>query len=192
MGTVALQQQEKTISELEKEVYQLEKTEGVRKTEICDPKDRESRQQNEIETFREKLNEAHALIASNQQVIEYLNKQLTERDLKTFAPLSTVNLPLSRDTRSTSGAIHVATSSGASTAANCRSNRYQSASSPSRTVAAMQQTPGGVSTAAPGSVGLSSTGASEAEARQKRIEALLQSRGVPLVGPVKYKSGAEK
>ncbi len=28
------------------------------------------------------------IMASNQQVIEYLNKQLTERDLKTFAPLS--------------------------------------------------------------------------------------------------------
>lgn len=48
--------------------------------------------QGEVDQYREKLNEAHSLIASNQQVIEYLNKQLTERDLKTFAPLSTTAL----------------------------------------------------------------------------------------------------
>ena len=47
--------------------------------------------QADIDQFREKLNESHALIASNQQVIEYLNKQLTDRDLKTFAPLSKIH-----------------------------------------------------------------------------------------------------
>ena len=35
---------------------------------------------------------------------------------------------------------------------------------------------------------VTSTGnkSAEAEARQKRVESLLQSRGVPLVGPVRY------
>lgn len=37
-----------------------------------------------------------------------------------------------------------------------------------------------------------STGASDAEARQRRIEALLQSRGVPLVGPVRYLANKEE
>eukprot|EP00926_Amoebophrya_sp_RCC4398_P017132 GSA120T00015101001.1 len=162
---VALQQQEKTISDLERDRHAMSKTEDVRKTEITDGRDREARLQTEVDQYREKLNEAHSLIASNQQVIEYLNKQLTERDLKTFAPLSTVSLPI-RDTRSTRGAIETASQA--------------SAAPPMSTVALVQPSPGAASTAVPG------TTQSEAEARQKRIEALLQSRGVPLVGPVRY------
>eukprot|EP00392_Amoebophrya_sp_AT5.2_P001363 g1365.t1 len=168
---VALQQQEKSIADLERDLHAATKTEDVRKTELVDGRDREGRLQGEVDQYREKLNEAHSLIASNQQVIEYLNKQLTERDLKTFAPLSTVSLPI-RDIRSTRGAIDSA-AAGAQTSSVMPSIATTWPAPP-------QPSPGAASTAVPG------TTQSEAEQRQKRIEALLQSRGVPLVGPVRY------
>ncbi|CAD7926756.1 unnamed protein product [Amoebophrya sp. A25] len=179
---VALQQQEKTIADLERDLHAMAKTEEVRKTEIADSREREARLQQEVDQYREKLNESHSLIASNQQVIEYLNKQLTERDLKTFAPLSTVTLPMTSGREPTARTLttreaidHAGVPSigsqhtgGTTTAAHTHLPAYSPASS------------AGASTAAPG------TNATEAEARQKRIEALLQSRGVPLVGPVRY------
>lgn len=85
--------QEKTVADLEKELHTKIKTEEVRKTEIQDSHDRTVKLQSENDDIRSKLNEAASMISNNQSVIEYLNKQITERDLKSFAPLSTVNVP---------------------------------------------------------------------------------------------------
>lgn len=42
----------------------------------------------ETTTLREKLAESHKLLASNKQVIEYLNRQINERDVRIFSPLT--------------------------------------------------------------------------------------------------------
>lgn len=50
-------------------------------------KERLERQREDIEELRKKLAEAHEVVRSNQDVIEYLNRQLAERDLKALPPV---------------------------------------------------------------------------------------------------------
>jgi len=70
-------------------VLELERAEDLSKhvleekgQELARAKEREERLQQEIEEFKKKLAEAHDVVRSNQDVIEYLNRQLTDRDLK--------------------------------------------------------------------------------------------------------------
>ena len=53
--------------------------------ELSRAKSREEHCKDDISELRKKLSEAHEALKSNQDVIEYLNRQLTERDMKKFA-----------------------------------------------------------------------------------------------------------
>eukprot|EP00933_Yihiella_yeosuensis_P030490 TRINITY_DN24135_c0_g1_i1.p1 TRINITY_DN24135_c0_g1~~TRINITY_DN24135_c0_g1_i1.p1 ORF type:complete len:646 (-),score=153.02 TRINITY_DN24135_c0_g1_i1:125-2062(-) len=57
---------------------------GAKEDELSRAKEREERLQQDVEEIKKKLAEAHDVIKSNQDVIEYLNRQLTERDLKSL------------------------------------------------------------------------------------------------------------
>merc|ERR1719443_445106 len=49
--------------------------------EVLRCKEREERMQSEIEDLKKKLAESHKVLRDNHDVIDYLNRQLTERDL---------------------------------------------------------------------------------------------------------------
>lgn len=97
LKTTALAQQEKCAAELkqvgETSKYAVEEKEH----ELLRAREREERHQQDLEDLRKKLAEAHEVIKSNQDVIEYLNRQLTDRDLKALPPMATQE----RETRGT-------------------------------------------------------------------------------------------
>eukprot|EP00927_Polykrikos_kofoidii_P009378 TRINITY_DN13911_c0_g1_i1.p1 TRINITY_DN13911_c0_g1~~TRINITY_DN13911_c0_g1_i1.p1 ORF type:complete len:714 (-),score=128.18 TRINITY_DN13911_c0_g1_i1:320-2461(-) len=73
----------------DKAVLDLKRTEELGKhlldekeLELTRGKDREARLQHEVDEANRKLAEAHEVVRTNKDVIEYLNRQLTERDLK--------------------------------------------------------------------------------------------------------------
>jgi len=78
----ALVQQEKSMLELEKADAMSKHVLGDKDTELSRGKEREGKLQQDIHELKKQLAEAHEVIKSNQEVIEYLNRQLTERDLK--------------------------------------------------------------------------------------------------------------
>jgi len=83
----ALSQQEKSVSELERAGENGRHVVEEKAQELFRSKDREERLRLDIEDLRKKLAEAHEVLKSNHDVIEYLNRQLTERDLKSLPPV---------------------------------------------------------------------------------------------------------
>merc|ERR1711933_683795 len=55
--------------------------------ELARSKERETRLQQDLEELRRRLTEAQDVMKSDQEVIEYLNRQLTDRDLKAIPSL---------------------------------------------------------------------------------------------------------
>merc|ERR1719313_1777652 len=82
----ALAQQEKTLLELEKENEKGKFVAEEKELGLGMAMEKEEHLHQQAENLREKLSEAHKVIQSNQEVIEYLNRQLTERDLRGFSP----------------------------------------------------------------------------------------------------------
>jgi len=82
----ALAQQEKALLELEKENEKGKYVAEEKELGLGRAKEKEEHLHLQAENLREKLAEAHKVIQSNQEVIEYLNRQLTERDLRGFSP----------------------------------------------------------------------------------------------------------
>ncbi|CAL1167902.1 unnamed protein product [Cladocopium goreaui] len=97
-----LAQFERARHELEREGqvnrHQLEE----RDNELLRGKAREEKLQEDLEEMKRKLLEAQDVIKSNQEVIEYLNRQLTERELKA---MPTPNSTLQTDFSKTSPAL---------------------------------------------------------------------------------------
>ncbi|CAE7382766.1 SASS6 [Symbiodinium natans] len=77
-----LMQHEKTRLELEKAEELKKHALEEKGHELSRGKAREEKLQQDIEDLKRKLAEAHDVMKSNREVIEYLNRQLTERDLK--------------------------------------------------------------------------------------------------------------
>lgn len=77
-----LMQHEKTRLELEKAEELKKHALEEKGNEVMRGKAREEKLQQDIEDLKRELVEAHDIIRSNKEVIEYLNRQLTERDLK--------------------------------------------------------------------------------------------------------------
>jgi len=75
---------------------------GEKETELSRGKAREERLQQDVEELKKKLADAHEVIKSNQEVIEYLNRQLTERELKAIPGGS--GFHMHQDTGSSRGA----------------------------------------------------------------------------------------
>eukprot|EP00397_Hematodinium_sp_SG-2012_P012634 GEMP01012810.1.p1 GENE.GEMP01012810.1~~GEMP01012810.1.p1 ORF type:complete len:625 (+),score=132.32 GEMP01012810.1:75-1949(+) len=92
---LTLIEQEKNMGAVEKELLGEKKQEDVLNMQLNETKSREEKLRREFESLKSNLSEAHDMIKNNQQVIDYLNKQLTERDLKTFAPLQMSASPVS-------------------------------------------------------------------------------------------------
>ena len=79
-----LVQHEKTRLELEKGEELKKHALDEKDQELSRGKAREEKLHQDIEDLKRKLAEAHDVMKSNREVIEYLNRQLTERDLKTL------------------------------------------------------------------------------------------------------------
>lgn len=120
--TAALAAQEKGVVELERQIETHKRAEVESKTHLEHITDKHRNSGNEVEVLKEKLDEAHKLLSSNQQVIEYLNRQLNEREVNRFSPL-TVSGALPPPPLSSSSASIVAGTPGAynSTPASWRS-----------------------------------------------------------------------
>lgn len=83
----ALLQQEKAVLELEKAEELSKHLLEEKEAELGRAREREERLKEELKELKEKLGEARDVLKSDQDVIQYLNKQLTEKDLKTLPPL---------------------------------------------------------------------------------------------------------
>mmetsp|Transcript_86272 Transcript_86272/g.217118 ORF Transcript_86272/g.217118 Transcript_86272/m.217118 type:complete len:712 (-) Transcript_86272:185-2320(-) len=77
-----LAQQEKAVLELEKAGEINKHVLQDKDQEISRAKDRETKLQMDAEELKKKLADAHEVLKSNQDAIEFLNRQLTERDLR--------------------------------------------------------------------------------------------------------------
>eukprot|EP00913_Durusdinium_trenchii_P017888 g16808.t1 len=121
---VKLRQKQSELTDLEKARLELEK-EGQLSKLVLDEKDqellrgkhREEKMKEDIDEMKRTIDEcdwcseAHDVIKSNQEVIEYLNRQLTERELRTMptVPMSgTANSTFQSDVPSRSGTTSVA------------------------------------------------------------------------------------
>lgn len=80
----ALAQQEKSQMELERADEVHKHLIEEKELELSRAKSREEHCKDDISELRKKLSEAHEALKSNQDVIEYLNRQLTERDMKSL------------------------------------------------------------------------------------------------------------
>jgi len=87
LKVAALAQQEKTTSELEKVGEHSRRDLEERDQELGRGRERQARLQDDIAELKKKLGEAHDVLRSNQEVIEYLNRQLTEKELRSFPAL---------------------------------------------------------------------------------------------------------
>jgi hypothetical protein len=97
----ALTQQEKSVQDLERAEENGRHVAVEKEQELSRSKEREERLQQDVEDFRKRLAEAHEVVRSNQDVIEYLNRQLAERDLKALPPvLPAGSGGMERETRS--------------------------------------------------------------------------------------------
>jgi spindle assembly abnormal protein 6 len=83
----ALSQQEKSLVDVERAEETGRHLVEEKAQELLRGKEREERQRQDIEDLKRKLAEAHEVLKSNHDVIEYLNRQLTERDLKSLPPV---------------------------------------------------------------------------------------------------------
>merc|ERR1712125_243246 len=75
LKTNTLAQQEKAVLELERAEDMSKHIMDEKQQELARAKEREERLQQDIEEMKKKLAEAHDVIKSNQDVIEYLNRQ---------------------------------------------------------------------------------------------------------------------
>merc|ERR1712150_334095 len=87
LKTSALAQQEKAVLELERADEQSKHVREEKEHELARSKEREARLQQDLEELRRRLTEAQDVMKSDQEVIEYLNRQLTDRDLKAIPSL---------------------------------------------------------------------------------------------------------
>jgi len=83
----ALAQQEKAALELSRAEELGKHALEEKERDIARGKEREERLQQDLADLKRKLTEAHEVLRSNQDVIEYLNRQLTERELRAIPPL---------------------------------------------------------------------------------------------------------
>jgi len=83
----ALTQQEKSVFDLERSEETGRHMVEEKVQELLRSKEHEERHRQDVEDLKKKLAEAHEVLKSNHDVIEYLNRQLTERDLKTLPPV---------------------------------------------------------------------------------------------------------
>jgi chromosome segregation ATPase len=81
LQTTALHEQEKTVLELEKGIDATRKDADQERKERVAADDRKQDANRQAEECQKKLQEAQELLASNKQVIDFLNKQLTDREL---------------------------------------------------------------------------------------------------------------
>lgn len=84
LKATALAQQEKVLLELEREHEAGKRAVGDKEQGLDNARQQSAQLEREVQSLKDKLAEAHGVIKSNQEVIEYLNRQLTERDLKGF------------------------------------------------------------------------------------------------------------
>ena len=84
LKVTALHQQEAAIQEFEKKVAELQREVSTAKEISERHREAGDNLQREVEATNAKLHEAHNLLQSNEQVIAYLNKQLTDREVRTF------------------------------------------------------------------------------------------------------------
>jgi spindle assembly abnormal protein 6 len=141
-----LKEKAKELAQHEKSILDLERTTELNK-HVLDEKENAVSRGNEkqallvrdTEDLKTKLGEAHDVLKTNQEVIEYLNKQLTERDLKGITPLAGFELGKGIPQFSPG----VGASSGASTSiafGGARGSLFQGvATGAARTAATMQQ-----------------------------------------------------
>eukprot|EP00419_Tripos_fusus_P056030 CAMPEP_0172811990 /NCGR_PEP_ID=MMETSP1075-20121228/9754_1 /TAXON_ID=2916 /ORGANISM="Ceratium fusus, Strain PA161109" /LENGTH=704 /DNA_ID=CAMNT_0013651481 /DNA_START=22 /DNA_END=2137 /DNA_ORIENTATION=+ len=87
LKTSALAQQEKAVLELERADELSKHVREEKEHELARSKEREARLQQDLEELRRRLTEAQDVMKSDQEVIEYLNRQLTDRDLKAIPSL---------------------------------------------------------------------------------------------------------
>lgn len=82
LKTSSLEQQEKVAQELDR-AGELSKREVAEKQrELLVAREREDKLKQEVEEHKHRLSEAHQVLKSNEDVIEWLNRQVTERDIK--------------------------------------------------------------------------------------------------------------
>lgn len=82
LKTSSLEQQEKVAQELDR-AGELSKREVAEKQrELLLAREREDKLKQEVEEHKHKLSDAHQVLKSNEDVIEWLNRQVTERDIK--------------------------------------------------------------------------------------------------------------
>ncbi|KAF4725602.1 Spindle assembly abnormal protein 6, partial [Perkinsus olseni] len=81
----AMQTHEETIHELDHRLLEEQRSHDDSKLEHKRALDALDRAQEDCEATRGKLAEAHKLLESNEQVISYLNKRLTDRDVKVLS-----------------------------------------------------------------------------------------------------------
>lgn len=84
LKATALAQQEKAILELGKAEEMSKHVLEEKENELSRARGKEVQLQQDIEELRKKLSEAHDVIKNNQDVIEFLQRTLTEKDLKSI------------------------------------------------------------------------------------------------------------
>lgn len=80
----ALGHQDKAVADLEKAAELNKRALEEQRQEIAQGKERENKFQKDAQDLRKQMADCHEVLKSNQEVIEYLNRQLTERELKTI------------------------------------------------------------------------------------------------------------
>ena len=85
LKVAALHQQESIIQDLEKKLADTARDLQSQKELVDREKENQTRAKSDLDSAQAKLAEAHNLLQSNEQVISYLNKQLTEREVRTFS-----------------------------------------------------------------------------------------------------------
>jgi len=88
LKTTELSRHEKSIVELERAGDLSKHVTEEKENELTRAQEKQANLMRDAEELKSKLSEAHDVLKSNQEVIEYLNRQLTERDLKGISPLS--------------------------------------------------------------------------------------------------------
>jgi len=86
LKAAAAAQQEKTVLELKQADEMSRHVLGEKEHDMLRAKALQERLIQDMDDLKKKLADAHEVIKSNQDVIEYLNRQLTDRDLKAVQP----------------------------------------------------------------------------------------------------------
>ncbi|KAF4728407.1 Spindle assembly abnormal protein 6, partial [Perkinsus olseni] len=146
----AMQTHEETIHELDHRLLEEQRSHDDSKLEHKRTLDALDRAQEDCEATRGKLAEAHKLLESNEQVISYLNKRLTDRDVKVlsgvepsssssgYSALSLPILPSHRQHPTQASAL-----GAAAAAAAASTSHHHSGASSSRSHSPSASRPGG-------------------------------------------------